>query len=140
MKIFVENGATIPTRAHPTDAGLDVYCKEGGIIWPWGHKVFDIGVHFAFPPGTWGKVESKSGLNTKHNIVSCGGTLDEPYRGSVVVKLYNLGWKPYRFKAGDKIAQIVILDCHKPEIELAGSVEELGVTDRNESGFGSSGR
>lgn len=140
MRIFVEQGATIPSRAHPTDAGLDVYCKEGGIIWPWGHKTFDTGVHFEFPAGTWGKVESKSGLNVNHNIVSCGGTIDQGYVGSVRVKLYNLGWKPYRFKAGDKIAQIVILDCHKPEIELAGSVEELGETDRGSKGFGSSGR
>lgn len=140
MKIFVEKGATIPSRAHPTDAGLDVYCKEGGIIWPWGHKTFDIGVHFALPAGTWGKIESKSGLNINHNIVSCGGTVDEPYRGSVRVKLYNLGWKPYRFKAGDKIAQMVITDYYAPKIELVDSEEALGKTDRGNRGFGSSGR
>lgn len=140
MRIFVKRGATIPTRAHETDAGLDLYCMEGGVIWPWGHKTFDTGVHFALPPGTWGKIESKSGLNVNHNICSTGGTIDEPYRGSVRVKLYNLGWLPYRFKTGDKVAQIVIMKCEKPTLELVDSVEALGKTDRQKSGFGSSGR
>lgn len=140
MKIFVEHGATVPSRAHPTDAGLDIYCKEGGIIWPWGHKTFDTGVHFALPEGTWGKIESKSGLNVNHNIVSCGGTIDEPYRGSVKVKLYNLGWRPYRFKDGDKIAQMVIMKYEKPEIDKLNRLDYLGETDRGSNGFGSSGR
>lgn len=141
MKIFVEKGATIPSRAHPQDAGLDLYCMEGGIIWPWGHKTFDTGVHFALPQGAFGMVSNRSGLNFKGNLVLCGtGQVDEPYRGSVGVKLYNLGWKPYRFRKGDKIAQIVILPCLKPELELADSVEALGQTDRQERGFGSTGR
>lgn len=140
MKIFVEPGATIPSRAHPTDAGLDLYCVKGGWIWPFGSRTFDTGVHVALPSGTWGKIESKSGLNVKHNIVSCGGTIDEPYRGSVKVKLYNLGLLPYRFRDGEKIAQMVILTCEKPWLECAGSVEELGETDRGQSGFGSTGR
>ena len=140
MKVYVEPNANIPVRAHATDAGLDLHCTKGGIIWPFCHKTFDTGVHFALPAGTWGKIESKSGLNINHNIVSCGGTVDEPYRGSVRVKLYNLGWKPYRFKAGDKIAQIVITDYYAPKIELVDSEEALGKTDRGNRGFGSSGR
>lgn len=140
MKIFVEPGATIPSRAHPTDVGLDLHCVKGGWIWPFGNRTFDTGVHFALPPGTWGKIESKSGLNVKHNIVSCGGTIDESYRGSVKVKLYNLGLLPYWFFAGDKIAQMVILACDKPDIECCGSVEELDETDRQFGGFGSTGR
>ena len=140
LRIFIKRGATIPTRAHETDAGLDLYCMKGGIIWPWGHKTFDTGVHFALPFGTYGKIESKSGLNINHNIVSCGGTVDEPYRGSVRVKLYNLGWIPYRFKAGQKVAQIVIMDGHKPELELVNNVNALGKTDRGDRGFGSTGK
>lgn len=140
MKIYVEPGATIPTRAYPTDAGLDLFCMKGGWIWPFCHKTFDTGVHFALPTESWGKIESKSGLNVKHNIVSCGGVIDESYRGSVKVKLYNLGWLPYRFRDGDKIAQMVIMDCIKPWLECESSVEALGNTDRGNKGFGSSGK
>ena len=140
MKVYVEENAHIPTRAHKKDAGLDLYCIKGGVIWPFCHKTFDTGVHIALPGETWGKIESKSGLNVNHNIVSCGGTIDEPYRGSIKVKLYNLGFLPYRIKAGDKIAQLVITECNKPELEFVGNVEALGKTERQDKGFGSSGR
>lgn len=137
MKVVIDNGASIPTRAHSTDAGLDLRCKKGGIIWPWSSKTFDTGVHIQLPPGTWGKIESKSGLNIKHNIVSCGGTIDEGYTGSIRVKLYNLGWLPYRFRDGDKIAQLVIQMYLTPGLEFVNALEK---TDRNEKGFGSTGR
>lgn len=140
MKVFTDFGAKLPDRAHDTDAGMDLFCIKGGIIWPFGHRTFDTGVHLALPEGTWGKIESKSGLNVKYNIVSCGGTIDEPYRGSIKVKLYNLGLLPYRVKDGDKIAQIVIMDCHKPELEVCYDLDALGATDRGSSGFGSTGR
>lgn len=137
MRVVLDVGATMPSRAHETDAGLDLFCIRGGIVWPWGSRVFDTGVHIELPPGTWGKIESKSGLNVKRNIVSCGGTIDEGYTGSIKVKLYNLGWKPYRFRDGDKIAQLVILPYIAPELEWADSLEE---TARGDSGFGSTGR
>ena len=137
MRVQVDYGCCVPTRAHPTDAGLDLRCKTGGIIWPWSHRVFDTGVHIELPPGTWGKIESKSGLNVKNNIVSCGGTIDEGYTGSIKVKLYNLGWWPYRFRDGDKIAQLVIQECMAPELEWVDHLEE---TERGDNGFGSTGR
>ena len=137
MNIVIENGATIPLRAHKTDAGMDLFCRKSKIVWPWGHAVFDTGVHIELPAGYWGKIESKSGLNTKRNIVSCGGTIDEGYTGSIKVKLYNLGWKPYRFKAGDKIAQLVITPYIAPELVWA---DDLAKTERGDKGFGSTGR
>lgn len=137
MKVMLDPGAHIPERAHQEDAGLDLRCIKGGWLWPFGSRTFDTGVHMALPDGTWGKVESKSGLNVKASIVSCGGTIDEGYNGSIRVKLYNLGWKPYRFRDGDKIAQIVIMECLKPPIEI---VDELEETERSDRGFGSTGR
>lgn len=137
MKVMLDPGAHIPERAHQEDAGLDLRCIKGGWLWPFGSRTFDTGVHMALPEGTWGKVESKSGLNVKASIVSCGGTIDEGYNGSIRVKLYNLGWKPYRFRDGDKIAQIVIMECLKPPIEI---VDELEETERSDRGFGSTGR
>lgn len=137
MKVMLDFGAYIPERAHQEDAGLDLRCIKGGWLWPFGSRTFDTGVHMALPEGTWGKVESKSGLNVNASIVSCGGTIDEGYNGSIRVKLYNLGWKPYRFRDGDKIAQIVIMECLKPPIEI---VDELEETERSDRGFGSTGR
>lgn len=137
MKIMLDDGAYLPTRAHPTDAGLDLRAKERVKIWPGMSATIDTGVHVELPTGCYGKIESKSGLNVKHSIVSCGGTIDEPYRGSIVVKLYNLGDKAYVFEAGDKVAQLVIQPYVAPEIEI---VDKLSETDRGNNGFGSSGK
>ena len=137
MRILLDPGAYEPTRAHPTDAGLDLRAKERVKIWPGMAATIDTGVHVELPPGYYGKIESKSGLNVKHSIVSCGGTIDEPYRGSIVVKLYNLGDKAYVFEPGDKVAQLVIQPYIAPEIEISGTLSE---TDRGSNGFGSTGK
>lgn len=137
MKVMLDDGAFMPTRAHPTDAGLDLRAKERVKIWPGTSVAIDTGVHIELPPGYYGKIESKSGLNVNHDIVSCGGTIDEPYRGSIVVKLYNFGDKAYVFQPGDKVAQLVIQHYIAPELEI---VDELSETDRGSGGFGSTGK
>jgi len=152
MKIKLDDGAIMPTRAHATDAGLDLYSMEDKAIFP-RHmmmydnegfsspvecaEAFDTGIHIAFDHGTYGKIESKSGLNVNHSVVSCGGVIDEGYTGSITVKLYNLGAKPYIIHKGDKIAQLVIMPYLTPEMEL---VDDLEPTDRGDGAFGSTGR
>lgn len=137
MKIKLDANAKPPFRAHPTDAGSDLYSREIANIPAGGSAVFDTGVHIQFEPGTYGKIESRSGLNVKHGVVSCGGVLDEDYRGSIRVKLYNLSDTDYFVNVGDRIAQLIIMPYLAPEIEL---VDELDETDRGDSGFGSTGR
>ena len=137
MNVKLDNGAVMPTRAHDTDAGLDLYCRETKMLWAGKSVVFDTGVHVELPHGYFGKIESKSGLNTKHGIVSLGGVIDEGYTGSIVVKLYNCGSESYRFQKGDKIAQMIIQPYLAPALELVDFLEE---TERGNDGFGSTGR
>lgn len=137
MRVKLEPGAIMPTRAHSTDAGLDLYSREDAVLFCGKGYVFNTGVHVELPHGYYGKIESKSGLNTKWGIVSCGGVIDEGYTGSIAVKLYNLGDRVYPIRKGDKIAQLVIQPYVAPELELA---EELGETERGDNGFGSTGR
>lgn len=140
----------MPKRAHDTDAGLDLFAREtktiyprrftitdGGVVLREPSEVFDTGVHLVFDPGTYGKIESKSGLNVLHSIVSCGGVIDEGYTGSITVKLYNLGNEPYTVHAGDKIAQLIIMAYCKPKIVMTG---RLPRTARGDGKFGSTGR
>lgn len=137
MKIKLDDGAFVPVRAHETDAGLDLRTPKGFTIFPHDSAVIDTGVHVQLPHGTYGKLESKSGLNVKRDIVSCGGTIDEQYTGSIKVKLYNLGDIPYRFEAGDKIIQLIVQPCLYESVEITDELEE---TDRGDNGFGSSGK
>lgn len=136
LKIKLDSGAYMPTRAHTTDAGLDLYAREDRIILPNGAGIFDTGVHIEIPDGYAGFLKSKSGLNTKHGIVS-EGVIDAGYTGSIVAKLYNLSNIPYCVNKGDKITQLVILPVVCPELSLAAV---LGDSERGENGFGSSGR
>ena len=94
MKIMLDEGAIRPTRAHQTDAGLDLYARDGKMVPAHGSAIFDTGVHVQLPPFTAGFLKSKSGLNVKHNITS-DGLIDEGYTGSIVVKLYNHGDDDY---------------------------------------------
>ena len=141
MKIMLDKGAKMPTRAHPWDAGLDLYAPEDSgsnyCISPCGGSVtIDTGVHMEIPEGYVGFIKAKSGLNVKHGL-TCTGVIDAHYTGSIVVKLYNHTPNDYRIKAGDKIAQLVILPCLLPELEIVDSLED---TDRGDGGFGSTGR
>ncbi len=138
MKVRLLSGATLPKRAHLNDAGLDLYARNSATIYPKESVVFDTGVCVELPHGTFGMVANRSGLNIKHSIV-CGGVgiVDEPYRGSIIVKLYNLGFEPYRVNAGDRIAQMIVLPYVYVDLE---EVDELTDTDRGESGIGSTGR
>jgi dUTP pyrophosphatase len=136
MKVVLDNGAKMPTRAHETDAGLDLYSREDCIVEAKESATFDTGVHIAIPNGFAGFLKSKSGLNVKHGLIS-DGVIDAGYTGSIVVKLYNLSGYDYKIKAGDKITQLVILPVATAPLELADSLDD---TDRGANGFGSSGR
>lgn len=137
MKIVLDEGAYMPERAHPTDAGLDLRTREKFVLWPGSHHTFDTGVHIEIPAGCFGHIESKSGLNVKDSVVSCGGIIDEGYTGSIAVKLYNFGRHDKVFEVGDKIAQIIIQPYLAPEMVVVDSLDQ---TDRGDAGFGSTGR
>jgi dUTP pyrophosphatase len=136
MKIKLDNGAYMPTRAHETDAGLDIYAREDKLVPACGSAVFDTGVHIELPNGTVGMLKSKSGLNVKHGLTS-EGVIDVGYTGSICVKLYNNSPLSYRVNKGDKISQLVILPILTPALEL---VEDLEATERGNGDFGSTGR
>lgn len=136
MRIKLDEKAIMPTRAHETDAGLDLYSPKDATIPPKGSVCIDTGVHIELSPYTVGMVKSKSGLNVKHGIQS-EGVIDVGYTGSIRVKLYNHSNEYYTINAGDKISQLVILPILTPDLEL---VDELDETERGDGGFGSTGR
>ena len=136
MRIKLDNYAYMPTRAHPTDAGLDLRSPVDYIIPSKGAAWINTGVHVELPEGTVGLLKSKSGLNVKHGITS-EGVIDVGYTGSIVVKLYNLSDTVYEVRKGDKITQLLVMPCLFPECE---EVDSLDDTERGSDGFGSTGR
>lgn len=138
LKVKLDEGARIPTRAHPHDAGLDLYAPVSMIdqtLYPRGSLTIDTGVHIAVPVGYVGMLKSKSGLNVNFDMVN-EGVIDADYTGSIKVKIYNQGDKMHCIHGGDKITQIVILPCLIAEPEITDELED---TERGANGFGSTG-
>ena len=136
IKVMLDPGAKMPTRAHEHDVGYDLYSMEDVMILERGKHTFDTGVHVAIPVGYAGMIKSKSGLNVNQNITS-DGVIDPDYTGSICVKLYNNGDRAVRIRKGQKISQLVIVPVITPELELTDSMEE---TERGNGGFGSTGK
>ena len=134
VKMVIEPECHIPTRAHFSDAGLDLYARKGGWIWPKSSKVFGTGCHAQIEHGYVGFLTSKSGLMLKR--ITSRGTIDSDYVGEIKAVLFNHGWWFKRIKAGQKITQMVIMPIVTPKPVLVDSLED---TERGEKGFGSTG-
>lgn len=135
IRIMLDAEAIMPTRAHPFDAGLDLYARQYGVVPALGCAIFDTGVHVEIPRGWCGLLVSKSGMNVKRNLTSTG-LIDSGYTGSIVVKLYNHGHTDQVIEYGNKISQLVILQCRTDEVQVVDSFED---TERGANGFGSTG-
>ena len=140
IKVMLEDGAYMPTKAHKTDAGFDLYVPEG-MHFKLGIRrscIVCTGVHMDIPTGFVGLIENRSGLNFKSSVTLHGaGVVDAHYIGGIGVKLYNDSDKEISIEAGDRVAQIVIVPIPEVELEKVGALTD---TDRGTNGFGSSGR
>ena len=141
MKILftLDKGATAPTRAHSTDAGLDLYSLQSANIPPGGRELVNTGVYVAIPPGYVGLVCPRSGLAHKQGltVLNAPGIIDAGYTGEIKVNLYNTGDEVYWAETGTRIAQLVITPIADARLV---QVDSLDATERGDSGHGSTGR
>ena len=133
----IHDDAKLPTKNNPTDTGWDLYAVEDKTIPARGSAVVENGLQVAYiSPGYWFQISPRSGMGFKSGIQPHLGVIDQEYRGSLGVKLYNFSDTDYQVKSGDRIAQFVIYKRYDAEINW-GEVEE---SSRGEKGFGSSGK
>src|SRR4051812_1721960 len=104
----VSQDAVLPTRAHPDDAGLDLYNLEDLILIPGHGKVAKTGIALALPPKHVGMVADRSSM-AKRGIKIAGGIIDAGYRGEIHVVLWNISEQEIHLKKGERIAQLLIL-------------------------------
>ena len=132
--------ATLPTRAHPGDAGLDLHALQAATLAPGERASIPTGIAIEIEPGHAGLVLPRSGLAARHGIsvVNAPGLIDSGYRGELRVLLLNTdNSASFEVEAGDRIAQLVLIAVVTTEpIE----VPQLSETPRGAGGFGSSGR
>ncbi len=134
IKYELDEGAYAPMRAHDSDAGFDLACKEDQVLEPNVANTIDTGVHILIPEGYVGLVCPRSSFNVK-GIGTPIGVVDAGYTGSIRVVL-----EPFNvtkiFK-GNRIAQLVILPL--PNIKMIEGKVIGAKTERSANGFGSSG-
>lgn len=131
-------GARVPTKAHPGDAGWDIYASEAMDVGPGQTRIVKTGIALEIPEGWYGQIKSRSGLGARGLIVTAG-VVDSGYRGEVGVVVVNGNRGPeggFSFRPGDKIAQMVFLPV--PEVDMTLTVE-LDGSSRGRGGFGSTG-
>ena len=136
LKVVLDPGAIVPTRAHSTDAGLDLYSPVRQVIRANDRVSIDTLVRVAIPKGYVGMITSKSGLMANEGITS-RGTIDSGYTGTIKAVLFNHSGKDYIVEKGQKITQLVIMPIVTPELKVVDSLEE---TERGTGGFGSTGK
>ena len=133
-------GLPLPAYATPGAAGMDLLAAVAAplVIEP-GHRVLvPTGIAIALPPGYELQVRPRSGLALKHGIVlpNSPGTVDEDYRGELLVIVMNAGDAPFTVERGMRIAQAIV----SPVVRVAWrEVDVLDDTHRGEGGFGSTG-
>ena len=134
----VDEKATLPVRAYPGDAGLDLAAVERVELAPGARALVGTGLAVAIPEGHAGFVQPRSGLAAQHGItvVNSPGLVDSGYRGELKVILLNTDREQtFVVEPGMRIAQLVVLPVATPQVV---EVTELPVSERGEKGFGSS--
>ncbi|MGH9033825.1 MAG: dUTP diphosphatase [Acidimicrobiia bacterium] len=131
----------LPEAQHPDDAGYDLHAREDVLIDAGGGRALvPTGIAVAIPSGHAGFVLPRSGLALRHGItcLNTPGLIDPLYRGEVKVVLVNTDpATPYQVHRGDRIAQLVVQQVDTVEwVE----VDDIGTTQRDAEGFGSTGR
>ena len=140
MKIkLLSDKAKIPTRGSEEAAGWDLYAATDTIIPPHSTVKVSTDIAIEIPNGYFGAVFARSGLATKQGLrpANCVGVIDSDYRGPVIIALHNDTDQIKEIFSGDRIAQLVFIQYSSWDWEV---VDELSDTNRNTSGFGSTGK
>jgi dUTP pyrophosphatase len=139
IPVTLAEGAVLPRYQSADAAGMDLCSTIDFSLGPLERMLVPTGLRMEIPRGYEGQVRPRSGLALKYGIsmVNAPGTIDSDYRGEIGVLLVNLGQNRVEFKAGERVAQLVI--CPVIQVELK-QVDSLSETERGAGGFGSTGK
>lgn len=131
--------ATLPVRAHKSDAGLDLTTVGiNSVINECGQLmlVYHTGLAVEIPDGYVGLLFPRSSIYKKSLMATNSvGVIDSGYRGEIMMVLKaTTDVVPAVYKEGERFAQLVIVPI--PEIEVV-EAEELSESDRGTGGYGS---
>jgi len=130
----LSNKAILPTKGSRLAAGHDIYAISKFTILAQGQVLAEAGIAIGLPEGTYARIAPQRGLTSKKGIAINGGVIDADYTGEIRIIMINHGKADCRIQEGDRITQLIIDKINKSNIM---EVDELELTERADSGFGS---
>ena len=140
MKVTIQKTMNVetPTRAHATDAGLDLYVPEGQtcLVRQGATYTIDLGIRVAIPDGYYGQLTLRSSAGKRGLAIPNGvGIIDSGYRGNLKLLVTALT-EPVMVAARDRVCQLIIHP--QPSVEVEAGIVDAD-TDRGQGGIGSTG-
>lgn len=140
MKLSIKRlstSAVLPAYKTSGSVGFDLYVVGSYTVMPGETILVNTGLAMEIPPGHEVQVRPRSGLSSTTKLRVILGTLDFDYRGEIKIIVENTGTTPHFINQGDRVAQAILAPIVQADIM---EVEELGETERNSGGFGSTGK
>jgi dUTP pyrophosphatase len=141
VKIVNTSENPLPQYATQGAAGLDLRAHLSAplTLQPMERRLVPTGLFIELPEGYEAQVRPRSGLAIKQGItcLNSPGTVDSDYRGEIKIILVNLSGENQIIHPGDRIAQMVVQKVEKVHWT---EVSVLTTSERNEGGFGSTGK
>jgi dUTP pyrophosphatase len=141
IKIVNRSNNALPDYATAGSSGMDIRANldEPMTVTTLQRALVPTGLFIELPRGYEAQIRPRSGLAINYGItcLNTPGTIDADYRGEIKIILINLSQEPHVIQPGDRIAQMVI---QKIERAVLLPADELNETQRNEGGFGHTGK
>ena len=138
--IKLKSNAIVPTYGTPFAAGADLYALPDGeiVLQPDETVMIHTGIAMQIPDGNAAFIFARSGIATKRGLAPANkvGVIDSDYRGEIMVPIHNHSKEEQKIASGERVAQMIIMPYVKAEFVESDDLEQ---TERNESGFGSTG-
>lgn len=135
---LTHTNAKMPTTQND-DAGYDIYAPDALEIPPHSKVLIDACFKVEIPKGYFIRILPRSSLALKKDITTDAGVIDCGYRNTIGVILRNHSDQHRAIGQGDRIAQFVVLECHKFDL-VQVEENELSKSVRGQGGFGSTGQ
>lgn len=130
---------SMPTRGSHDAAGYDIAMPEAGVVTHGEAKKVALGFAAEVPAGYMAILLPRSGVGFKKGLElhnTCG-IIDADYRGEWFASLHIKTGSEFRWEAGEKLLQFILVPVHFPALQLVDSVSE---TVRGTGGLGSTGK
>ena len=141
VRIVNQGHHEMPAYQTAGASGMDVRAllSEPVSLAPMQRALIKTGLFLEMDPSLECQVRPRSGLALKKGltVLNTPGTIDADYRGEIKVILINLSGETQQIDNGDRIAQMVFQQVEMAELIEVSSID---TTERNEGGFGHTGK